>query len=116
VDRGPTTGRQTDSGFPNLSDGTGNDQCTVFVETIKDKYEFKLAFTIPYQSPSTSPGGAESWARNRYIRGSKYSSGRAQVMRAGEQSVSAISGYNCGGGLTNHIDADYLHSEGGAKR
>lgn len=34
-----------------ISDGIVNEKCTIFVKTIKDKYDFTLTFTIPNQSP-----------------------------------------------------------------
>jgi len=55
-------------------------QCIIFIKTIKDKYEFKLAFVIPYQSPQyltkpanflahfighEGPGSVFSYLKNR---------------------------------------------------
>ena len=51
--RGPRTNNRQANLFRvrQLPDEAGNGQCTIFIKTIKDKYEFNLAFTIPYQSP-----------------------------------------------------------------
>ena len=39
------------AGVFRFSDGARDVKCTIFVKTIKDKYGFRLTFTIPNQSP-----------------------------------------------------------------